>query len=548
MNSESLAPRSSFSLRVSARPHSVRHVPWIIAIPSLAAAAAVSIPLAYIAIRAADAGVTSYLAVILSRQTAVLLVRTLLLVAGVVAASLAIALPLAWLVVRTDLPGRAVWATAAAIPIVFPSYIAAFILVAVAGPRGYLQQMLSSGGVARLPEMAYGYSGALIALSLFTYPYLYLLLVVSLRAIDPALEESSRSLGMGRWRTFAFAIMPALRPALASGSLLIALYTLSDFGAVSIVRYNTFTVSIYNAYRALFDRTVAASLSTILVLVTFLFIATEAWLVRRARPVSASARAVASPVPLGRWRWPAIAFASSIVFATLVVPVATIGYWLLHGGGRGVSLAISLREIAGNSLRASLAAAIIAVALSIGPALWATRHPSAVSRWVDRIVYGGYALPGIVIALALVFFVSRWLPLLYQTAALLVIAYVIRFLPEAVSATKTALAAFPPLLEEAARSLGAGPLERLRTITLPLLRPGLLAGGGLVFLTSMKELPATLILRPIGFETLATRIWSATGEALYSEAALPALVLLLASAVPLYLLVIRPALEGRSRA
>ena len=159
---------------------------------------------------------------------------------------------------------------------------------------------------------------------------------------------------------------------------------------------------------------------------------------------------------------------------------------------------------------------------------------------VERLTFAGYALPGIVVALALVVASTRLARPLYQTATLLVGAYVIRFLPEATAATRSALASLSPVFEEAARSLGSSRFDVMRRITVPLIRPGLLAGGGLVFLTAMKELPATLILRPTGFDTLATRIWSESAVAAWSGAARPALLLLIASVVPLWLLVIRP--------
>jgi iron(III) transport system permease protein len=186
----------------------------------------------------------------------------------------------------------------------------------------------------------------------------------------------------------------------------------------------------------------------------------------------------------------------------------------------------------------------VCVALPI--AVWRVRYPGRPSRLAERLSYSGFALPGLVVALALVFFSTRFLISLYQTLALLIVAFSIRFLPEALSATRSALARVAPAFEEAGRTLGRGPLRVLGGITLPLIRPGLLAGAGLVFLTGMKELPATLILRPIGFETLATRVWSAASDGVFSEAALPALLLLLASALPLYLLAIRPALSERS--
>lgn len=509
-------------------------------------ALAVNLPLLYLLVRSADVGLGGYLQTVLSGASLELLLRTLALVAGVTAVALAIALSLAWLVVRTDLKGRRVWAVLGALPLVFPSYVAAFAIVAVLGPRGFVQGWLQPLGVDRLPDIAYGYSGALASLALFTYPYIYLLLVAALRSLDPALEESSRVLGRGPLRTWLHVVLPQLRPAAYAGALLVALYTVSDFGAVSLTRYSTLTLSIYNAYQALFDRSVAACLATVLVAVALGLIVVQAVLQRGLQPSSARPSRTAVRVALGAWQWPCQAWCAVIALLGIGMPVAVIVYWAATALSIGNPLGQAWRSMA-NSFSVSALAALVAVVASIPVAVWRVRYHGRLARLAERLSYAGFALPGLVIALALVFFSTRRFGFLYQTIGLLVAAYVIRFLPEALSATRSALSGVAPSYEEAARSLGRGGLHVLRTVTLPLIRPGLLAGAGLVFLTSMKELPATLVLRPTGFETLATRIWSAASDGVYSEAAVPALLLLLAAAAPIYLFTIRPALDERSR-
>nr|XP_061797911.1 fe(3+)-transport system permease protein SfuB-like [Nerophis lumbriciformis] len=514
---------------------------WVV--PAVVTAAVVLLPLLYIFLRASQGGLAVYLRWVLTPTVAGLVGRTSLLVLGTVTVALLVAVPLAWLVARTDLPGRRAWALLAALPLVFPSYVAAFALVAALGPRGSLQSWL---GVDQLPGLAYGYSGALIALGLFTYPYIYLPLVGAMRRLDPALEESARSLGAGRVRVFFTVILPQLWPVLSGGALLVALYTLSDFGAVSIVRYNTFTLSIYNAYQGIFDRTTAAALASVLVVFTLLLIVGEARLVaghrpHRSRPVAAPER-----VALGFWRWPATALVALLATVNVGIPLAVVAVW----GGGGLLEVEGLARVAApavRSLSVSALAAVCAVALSLPIAVWSVRHPGKLARWVERATFAGYALPGLVIALSLVFFTVRWARPLYQTLPLLALAYVIRFLPEATSATRGALAGVAPVFEEAARSLGRRPLEVLRTLVLPMILPGMLAGGGLVFLTSMKELPATLLLRPIGYETLASEIWSYAAEGIYSAASAPALALVLVTGPPVYWWIIRPALAEERR-
>jgi iron(III) transport system permease protein len=519
-----------------------RRAPFILIAAGSVVAVGMILPLAYLSVRVLGAG-PDFLGVVATSKTAQLTARTLALVLGVVAAAVGISIPYAWLVVRSDLPGRRLWALLGCLPLVFPSYVAAFALVAFFGPRGHLRGWLAPLGIERLPDFAYGYGGALAALALFTYPYILLLLIAGLRNLDPAVEESARSLGSSRLQAFFRVALPQLRGPLAAGSLLVALYALSDFGAVSIARYNTFTLSIYNAYRTLFDRGVAASLALVLVMMTLAILAGQSRLAGRARRSRTRPFRRSPTVPLGRWRLPATLALAALNLVTLAVPLGVIVHWALLAMRAGNPMGAAWQATANSLLAASLAALVCTV-LALPIAIWVARYPDARARTAERLTQSGYALPGLVVALALVFFSTRHAPSLYQTLAILVTAYVIRFLPQALGAARSSLAALSPRFEEAARSLGRGRLAVLRTITLPLVTPGLTAGAGLVFLTTMKELPATLILRPTGFETLATRIWSATTEGIYSQAAVPAMALLAASAVPIYLLVIRPVLDA----
>jgi iron(III) transport system permease protein len=517
----------------SSRPsaHRVTPVSRLTKASAAAIAAFVSLPLVYLFVRATDAGTDAWRTHLLTWRTIELLSSTTAIAAAVLFVSIAISVPYAWLVTRTDLPLRRMWAVIGALPLAFPSYIAAFATVSILGPRGALAAAIGHP----LPEIAYGWSGALLTLGLFSYPYLYLLLVAAMRGLDPLLEEAARSLGKTSGQVFSRVVMPQLRAPLIAGSLMIVLYTISDFGAVSIVRYDTFTTAIYDAYRGLFDRTVAALLATVLALMTILVLLLEWLLVRnvaasRARPVRA-----ARPAPLGAWKVPALAFVGALSLVTVVVPFTAIVGWSLRASFAAIRI-----DAVVNSLYVSAAAALLCVAFSLPIALWAVRGRERLAVAIERLTFAGYALPGIVVALALVVAATRLARPLYQTAALLVAAYVIRFLPEATAATRSALSSLSPIFEEAARSLGQSRFAVLRRVTMPMIRPGLLAGGGLVFLTAMKELPATLILRPTGFETLATRIWTESSVSAWSGAALPSLLLLVASVVPLWMLVIRP--------
>jgi iron(III) transport system permease protein len=509
--------------------------PLALVAPAVAAVALVLLPLAYLLIRTIGGG-TDALRVLERSGTLELVLRTGLLVAAVVAGACAVGLPLAWLVTRTDLPGRRTFGVLAPLPLVIPSYVAALALLGAFGPRGLVQRVLEAPfGVERLPEI-YGFFGAWLALTLSTYPYVFLLAAATLRSLDPTLEEAARGLGHGRWAVFRRVTLPTLRPSLAAASLLVALYALSDFGAVSLMQYDALTRSIYLQYRSLFDRTPAAVLALVLVALTIALLVLEAR-TRRGASVRAGIRPAAR-APLGRWRYPALAFCVAAVGLFLAVPLVVLVYWSARALplGHGISFAW---EPALSSVLVSAIAAAVAVLAVLPVAFTARRHKSAWTAWLERLAYTGNALPGIVIALSLVFFAANYAGFVYQTLALLVFAYVVRFFPQALAPVGAALESVNPRLEEAARGLGRGPLAVLATVTGPLISPGLLAGAALVFLNAMKELPATLLLRPIGFETLATEIWRYTALGSYSRAAPPALLLILVSAPFVYVLATR---------
>ncbi len=502
-------------------------------------AGAVLLPTTYLLVRTLDAGTAAW-GLVFQARTAQILGRTAWLALTVTVASAAIAVPLAWLTVRTDLPFRRLWAVLTALPLVIPSYVGAYLVVAALGPRGMVQQWLEElVGISRLPDI-YGFPGALLVLTMLSYPYTLLIVRAALLRLDPALEEASRSLGYGPWTTFWRVTLPQLRPALAAGSLLVALYTLRDFGAVSIMRYNTFTRVIYIQYQSTFDRAAAAALSLVLVALSLGVLVLEVRTQRRARyHRSRGKSARARPVTrLGPWRWPALLFCATVVSVSLVLPAGVLLYWLVRGLRAGQELT-PLWLATRNSVLASGAAAVATLVAALPVAVLNVRRPGRLSHLVERLTYTGFALPGVVIALALVFFGARYARPLYQTLPMLIFAYVILFLPQAVGAVRASLLQVHPSLEETARSLGRRPWQVFTTITMPLVWPGAAAGMGLVFLTTMKELPATLILGPLGFKTLSTLVWSAVSEAFFAQAAAPALLLILVSSVPMTLFILK---------
>lgn len=498
----------------------------------------------YLVLRTAEAGEKAVELIFASRNLAIW-GRTLLLCTAVTLSSAVISVPLAWLLTRTNLPGRKFWGITAALPLVMPSYIFAYLFVSLFGPKGMLQQALAPFGVERLPEL-YGFWGAWLVLTLISYPYTYLTVRAGIRQLDPCQIEAARSLGLNFRQAFWRVVLPQLRPAIVAGSLLVALYTLRDFGAVHLLRYSTFTRAIYLQYQSLFDRSLAAALALQLVLLTAVILYFE-WRSRgRARYARTSVGVAreAQPLELGRWQWPALLFVGSLSTLGVFIPAGALVYWVVRGlrqdwgvravaGMPNVVDPLALWQPAFNSLSVSLLAAGLTVFLALPVAILAVRRRGGLAQFVEQFTYSGFALPGIVIALAMVYFGANYAPTLYQTLPMLLVAYAILFIPQAVGSIRASLLQVPANLEAAGRSLGKRPSAVFRQITLPLVSPGIMAGGAMVFLTCMKELPATLLLSPTGFNTLPQAVWSNISEAFFAQAALPTLLLILLSSVPL---------------
>jgi len=491
----------------------------------VAAVAIVCLPLVYLVIRVAGAGTEAW-DVLERPRTLTLVAKTVGLVAAVTAAAVALGVPAAWLVTRSDLPGRRFWAVALALPLVLPSYVLALALLAVSGP----------GGLLGVPALT-GFTGAFLALTLATYPFVLLLCIAALHRADPALEEAAQGLGRSPSQVFKAVTLPLLRPAIGAGALLVALYSLADFGVVSLMRAEALTRAVFLQYRGAFDRDPAAVLALLLVALTILVLVGEQRARSRLGSGSRGGRTVrpASVVPLGRWRPVALAFCAAVAGVGLVLPVGVLVAWLLRGSPSldGVATATL------NSLLVAVAAAAVTTLAALPVAVLAARFRSRWTVALERTGYAANALPGIVAALAFVFFAARHAPAIYQSLTLLVVAYMVRFFPQALAGVTSALSRAEPKLEEASRGLGRGPARTLATVTVPIVGPGLLAGAALVLLSTLKELPATLILRPSGFDTLATEVWTATSVTQYSEAAVPALVLCVLAAPAVWLLVVR---------
>ncbi|MCY4063737.1 MAG: iron ABC transporter permease [Chloroflexi bacterium] len=504
---------------------------------SLAVVAIVLIPIVYLVLGALSAGTDGVDYLVRARTLRIVGNSIGLMLTATLFATL-IAVPFAWLTSRSDLPWRRTWLVLGLAAMVIPSYLTAVTYTEAFGPKGILQSILEPFGVERLPGIK-GFAGAALTLTVVTFPYIVLPVRAALLHCDRSLEEAGQSLGLNRWGVFRQIILPQLRPALSAGMLMTALYCLSDFGAVAVMHFNAFTRAIFiqtESYRM--DK--ASVLALLLVGMTFVLLLLHSRMQLRGRHyrVGTGASRHLELQPLGKWKAPALLFCFSIVFLGVIIPLLVLFSWLV---GHTITdpVQVPLTLLLQNTVGVSAVSALVVTLAAFPLALLAARGATRFNRWLVNLAYAGNVLPGIVIALALVMFATQNMLSIYQTLPLLIIGYAIRYLPFCVGATESAFAQINPRYEEAARSLGLSPWAALARITVPLARGGILAGLALVFLNVMKELPTTLILRPIGFRTFATRIWSAYDEAFLSSIALPGLLLILVSAFALAIILRR---------
>ncbi len=491
------------------------------ALSALVAVLVVS-PMAWLVWQAATVEPARAYELILSSQTALVTANSVALMLAVTALSLLLGVPLAVLTTRTDLPYSRLWTVVAALPLVIPSYIGAIAFVGMFGPGGEVDTLFG----ATLPRVD-GLRGAVFIVTLYTYPYVFLTTRAALLSTDGSLAEAARTLNASRLDAFRRVTLPQIRPGIAAGALLAALYAISDFGTPAFMGANVFTSTIYWEFSG-FAVEYAALLALQLVAIVAVVLVIEAGIGRDQDASGGTDRG--QPIRLGAWTWPAMGFVSALGVLTLVVPVAIFTGWLVRSVGDPIPSLAFQPEFALNSVYFALLAAFVACAFALPVAYYSGRTNSLASRVIERATYVGFAVPGVVIGLALVFLGTRTLPSLYRQGVwLLVFAYVVRFLPQAVGTVRSSVLQIDDSTLEAARTLDAGPIETFRRVTLPLIMPGVVAGGILVFLTTMKELPMTLMLQPVGTNTLVIAIWEAQNALAYRYAAVPALLLILIS-------------------
>ncbi|MFB7663585.1 ABC transporter permease [Kitasatospora sp. NPDC056138] len=502
--------------------------PALLPLLAVAVVAVVASPLAFVGIQAAQSGWAQAQRLLGRPLIATLLWNTVTLAAAVTVATTVLGFGAAYLIERTDLPGRRWWTVALTLPLAVPEFV-----------RGY--------SWVSLFRSVHGYWGAVLVMTCSLYPLVLLPVAATLRRSDAAAEEVARSLGKGPVATLFRVTLPLARPALAGGALLVSLYLLGEYGAFAMLRFTTFSTAVFTQYRLGFDAASASLLTLVLVLLALLLVALEAGTARRrgrtARHGTAGRRA--APARLGRWTLPALGALTALVATALGVPLYALGYWLVVGSSTTLPQA-SVLSAALTTLGYAFAAAATATAAAVPVALYAWRRDSRLARTTERAAYLTRALPGIAVALSVVYFAIRYARPLYQQPAMLVTGYVILFFPLALTAVRAALAQVPPGVEEAARSLGTRPAAVLLRVTLPLVLPGLGAAVAMVGLTAGSELTATLLLRPTGTQTLATQFWIYTSGLAYGAAA-PYAALMVAMSVPPVLLLTRRTLGPDTR-
>ena len=504
---------------------------------TLASAALILLPLGYVTSQAlsADPAVWNRL---WTTRIPELLTNTIRLSASVACLTLILGVSTAWLVTRVEFPGRRLWEGALVLPLAMPTYVLAYIysyLLGFGGPAEHLWQLVA-GPQARIFS-PHSYLGATLVMTLDTFPFVYLLSRSALLNMNVSFEEVSRASGISRMKTLWLVTLPLMRPSIAAGLALVILYVVSDFGAVSLLRYQTLTYAVFQQMTGRSDNTAASILSLLLVVLALLFLVTERWFRHRSRFYQTT----------GRYRRPerhrfgwfrtslVTAYLVLVVGASFALPAYLLVIWSLSPEAQA-TIDSRFFGFLWNSGFLAACAATGGVLIGLPLAYMANRRPTWLNLGCLQAAYAGYVLPGPVAALAVLVLCLNLTPFLYGSVLVLIIAYVIHFLPAGLQSLEPALQQITPNLEEVARTLGLGVRQTWRRVTLPLMRNGFIVAWVLMFLQTMKELPATLLLRPVGFDTLAIRVWMEASEEYYQLAAPSALLIVLLGLPTLLLL------------
>lgn len=491
----------------------------------LVVVAAVALPVAVTAVQAFDGGLTAAGDAIRAASSLTLLLHSVLLAAVATPICGVIGVAGAWFVERTRLPGRRVWAILLVAPLTVPLFVTSYAWAGLGAPlRGFL-------GAAGIIAFSY-------------YPIVFLLVAVTLRGMDPALEETARSLGLGARQTFFRVVLPQLRPALLGALLLVALDALVEFDAFVALKYQTFSLDIYAQYRLGFSASGAAALSFFSIALCLVLLFGEARLRGNANytRVSQGARRAPTRYDLGRATVPVLGGFAIVVAVSVGIPIGTLIEWFARSGDAFSSAAGNLRFLLPATLTSvglGVGSALVALVFALPVAVLAVRHKGPVVIALERATYLSFALPDLVAAIALAYAAVHHARFLYGSVALLVFAGAILFVPFAIVALRVTLGQIEPNLEDSARSLGSGPLRTLWRVTVPLARPGFVAAAVLVFAFVLGDLATAQVLLPLDMYTLGTEFQANSSSVAFAAAAPFAAVLIGLAMVAAYVLMSR---------
>lgn len=469
------------------------------------------VPLGFVLWVTFQTGWATASALIFRPRVGELLLNTGLLVVLTVPVCAVLAVALAWLTERSDVPGARIWSWLAVAPLAVPAFVHSYAWITV------------------VPGL-HGLSGGVLVSVIAYFPFLYLPVSAALRRLDPGMEDTAASLGLGPWAVFFRVVLPQLRLALCGGALLIGLHLLAEYGLYVMIRFDTFTTAIVDQFQSSYNGPAANMLSGVLVLCCFALLGLESALrgtERYARVGSGSAR-LQPPQRLGRFTLPCLLLPALTTALALGVPLVTLVRWLVAGGA-SVWRLNEIWPAISQTLVLATAGALLTTLAAVPMAWLSIRSPGRLQRLLEGCNYLVGSLPGVVVALALVTITVRVALPIYQTAVTVLLAYGLMFLPRALISLRAGIAQAPIELEQAARSLGRSPVRAMWAITLRLAAPGAAAGVALVALGITNELTATLLLAPSGTHTLATSFWAYSSEIDYAAAAPYALIMILLS-------------------
>ena len=470
-----------------------------------------------------------------SWDVATLLLNTLLLFFAVIFSSLLLGLLISILTVRYEFPGSKILFSLTILPLVIPSYIGALTYVSAFSPKGLFVDLFSKYGVSEITGIE-GFVGSWIVLTLFTYPYVQLICSSALRNLDSTVEDAARSLGVKKIKMYTNVVIPRLKKPIIYSSLLVGLYVISDFGAVSLMKYGTMTKAIYSYYVININGDPVIFYSTLLILLALLIsFAQRGSELSRSAKVSGTPREITKIKLSQKNKVLVLIFFGVVIFFSLLLPVSVLSYWLIRGLSNGNSVSGAFSGVVG-SLTAASVTSVFAMVIATPIVVMISQYRSKFGDIFEKVTLTLYGLPHIAVGISMLFITIKIFPAIYQTFTTLIISYLIVFLPQAVGGGQASMEQVKLSYIEASTGLGLSKLDTFFKVTFPLIYRGLVAGAALVFLSTMKELPQTLLLRPTGFNTMAVDIWSYASEALFTQAAFSAFILLAISAFPTYIL------------